>query len=103
MNEIQERYRKAKRVYWALLVALLGIVIAFRFVAPPGEHKMSPLEATMFVLLLLIAATMYAVLRCPKCRAFLVPAYSAAWGRLRFCPKCGVALTADPKEKSRNR
>lgn len=92
MNEIQAKYKKRKTIYFGLIASLFGIIIAFGILAPPGEHKATPIELIMFACLIAIAIAMYAVFRCPKCNAALVPAFSS-WGKLHFCPKCGVKLT----------
>jgi predicted RNA-binding Zn-ribbon protein involved in translation (DUF1610 family) len=92
MNEIQQRYNKRKHIYFGLMAALFGILIALWFVAPQGEHIASPLELFMFACLSGIAIAMYVVFRCPKCNAALLPAFSSSWGRLYHCPKCGVEL-----------
>jgi|GEM_PF-797494 len=86
------KYKKRKYIYFVLLVALFGTIIAFRFVAPPVEHSASPLELLMFASLIGIAVAIYAVFRCPKCNRALIPAFSSSWGKLHFCPKCGVEL-----------
>jgi len=95
MNEIQKRYKKRKSIYLSLIAAFFGILIAFRFVAPPGEHKASPVDLFMFACLIGIAFAIYAVFRCPKCNVALVPAFSLSWGKLHFCPKCGAELTGN--------
>jgi predicted RNA-binding Zn-ribbon protein involved in translation (DUF1610 family) len=92
MNEIKAQYKKIKSIYFSLIAALIGIVIAFRFVAPPEEHKASPIELFMFACIIGIVVAIYAIFRCPKCNVALVPAYSSSWGKLHFCPKCGVEL-----------
>ncbi|MBI2355145.1 MAG: zf-TFIIB domain-containing protein [Deltaproteobacteria bacterium] len=93
MGEIQQNYRKRKTIYLGLIAALFAILIAFRFIAPEGEHKVTSLEAMMIVSLIGIVVAIYAVFRCPKCKTALVPAYSASWGKLNHCPKCGVNLS----------
>jgi predicted RNA-binding Zn-ribbon protein involved in translation (DUF1610 family) len=95
MNEIQEKYKKRKFTYFSLIAALFGILIAFRFVTPPGEHKASPVELFLFACLIGIPIAIYAVFRCPKCNVALVPAFSSSCGKLHFCPKCGAELTAN--------
>lgn len=92
MDELQKRYNKRKGVYFGLLAALLAIIIAFKFIAPEGEHKTTPLELAMFVCLIGIVIAIYRVFRCPSCNATLVPAYSSLWGKLRCCPSCGAKL-----------
>jgi hypothetical protein len=92
MTDIQIRYRKVKKLYLTLLAALLLIIVGFSFIAPSGEHGITPVEGLMYFSLLIVGIAMYRVLRCPKCRAFLMPAYSTAWGRLKNCPDCGVEL-----------
>ncbi len=93
MNVIQSQYKQRKSIYFGLLVALFVIIIAFRFIAPPGEHKTTTLEIIAFASLLGIIIAIYRVFRCPKCKVALVPAFSSSWGKLSFCPKCGVQLT----------
>ncbi len=101
MTDIQLRYRKAKILYLILLAVLLSIISAYIILIPSGEHKITPIEWTMYLVLLITVIAMYMVLRCPKCRAFLLPAYSKAWGCLRICPDCGVELTEIPKKRKK--
>ena len=96
MNEIHQQYKKRKSIYYWLIVALFGILITFWFISPSGEHKASPIELIMFTGLIGIVIAIYTVFRCPKCNAALVPDFSFSWGKLHYCPKCGVEL----KEKS---
>ena len=93
MNEIQGKYKKRKSIYFSLIAALFGIIISFQFVSTSGEHQASAIELFMIACLIGIAIAIYAVFRCPKCNVALVPTFSASWGKLDFCPKCGVKLT----------
>jgi drug/metabolite transporter (DMT)-like permease len=97
MTDIQLRYGKAKKLYLLLLAVLLSIIIINVFAVPSGQHTITPIEWLMYLLLLIICIAMYLVLRCPNCRAFLLPAYSSAWGNLKKCPDCGVALIEIPQ------
>ena len=92
MTDIQSRYKKARKLYLVLLAVLLSIIVALIHIAPSGTNKITPIEGIMYLLLLAVGIGMYMVLRYPKCRAFLMPAYSTAWGRLKSCPDCGVEL-----------
>lgn len=92
MTEIQIKYRKRKSIYFSLVAILFGIIISFRFVEPATNHKASPIEWFMIVCLIGVAISIYAVFRCPKCNASLVPNFSTLWGKIQYCPKCGVEL-----------
>lgn len=92
MTDIQIRYKKAQKLYLILLAALLALIFAFVYIAPSSSHKITLIKGVMYLLLLLDGIAMYMVMRCPKCRAFLMPAYTTAWGRLKSCPDCGVEL-----------
>jgi len=74
MDEIQIKYKRRKTIYFRLMVGLFTIMIAFRFIAPAGEHKATSLEIMMFASLIGIVIAIYGVFRCPKCNAALVPA-----------------------------
>ena len=91
MDEIQRKYRIKKRIYLFLVVAFFAILITFRFISSPVEHKASVTELVLFACLLLIVVLIYVVFRCPACNASLVRSLSL-WKRLQFCPKCGVRL-----------
>lgn len=93
MDETQTKYKKRKTIYFCLLGGLFAIMIVFRLIAPAGEHKTTSLELLMFASLIGIVVAIYRVFRCPKCDSALVPAYSASWGKLHHCPKCGVKLS----------
>jgi hypothetical protein len=93
MDEIQIKCKKRKTIYFGLLAGLFAILIIFRFIAPSGEHKATPLELMMFASLIGIVIAIYGVFRCPKCNAALIPAYSSSWGKLNCCPKCGANLS----------
>jgi predicted RNA-binding Zn-ribbon protein involved in translation (DUF1610 family) len=90
MTEIHQQYKSRKKIYLGLIVALFGILITFWIIAPSGEHKASSIELIMVAGLIVI--TIYAVFRCPKCNAALVHPFSSSWGKLYYCPKCGVEL-----------
>jgi FtsH-binding integral membrane protein len=92
MNEIHQQYKKRKKIYFGLIAALFGILIIFSFIAPSGEHQASPIELLMFAGLIGIIIAIYKIFRCPKCNATLVSTYSSSWGKLHYCPKCGVKL-----------
>jgi len=70
----------------------LGLSLFFGSLPPPGEHQARPIELFLFAGLIGIPIAVYAVFRCPKCNATLIPAFSASWGKLHYCPKCGVEL-----------
>jgi RsiW-degrading membrane proteinase PrsW (M82 family) len=103
MNEIHEKYKHRKSIYFSLIAALLVVMIAFRFFASPGEHKASTLEMIAFACLFGIIIAIYRVFRCPKCNVALVLAFSTSWGKLSFCPKCGVELTENSEGYSKKR
>jgi uncharacterized integral membrane protein len=96
MTDIQRQYAKTKRLYMILLAVFLTIIVASRLYILAGGHDSTLLEGLVFFSLLIIGIIMYMVLRCPQCRAFLLPAYSMAWGRLRNCPECAVTLIRTP-------
>jgi len=91
MNNIHRQYKKRRNIYFGLIAALFGILITYGIIAPQGEHQTGSIELIMFGGLIGIAIAIYAVLRCPKCNASLVRSFSS-WGKLRHCPRCGVAF-----------
>jgi hypothetical protein len=95
MDEIQSKYKKRKNIYFALGVSLFAIIIALTSFTPTGAHKIAPWEAVMIACLVVNIIAIFRVFRCPKCNGALVPAYSSSWGKLHFCPKCGVKLTGN--------
>jgi predicted RNA-binding Zn-ribbon protein involved in translation (DUF1610 family) len=92
MDEIYLQYKKRRNIYLGLIAVLFGILITFWFIAPHGEHQASPIELFMVAGLIGIVIAAYAVFRCPKCNVALAPAFSSSWGKLHYCPKCGVEL-----------
>jgi len=98
MNKIQRKYQKRKRIYFALIAALFGIIMSLGFFTPHDEHQANIFEVIMFTGLAGIVAAIYVVFRCPNCNKTLLPTFSsslASWGKLHCCPKCGVEL--EPK------
>jgi hypothetical protein len=95
MNAIQQEYRTRKHISWVLIATLLGIILVFRYISPEGQHAATALEMVLLGVAVLIVIGMYLVLRCPKCRASLVRAYSGFWPKVEFCPECGEKL-AEP-------
>jgi hypothetical protein len=92
MNDIQQQYKKRRTITNWLCAALFGILITFWFIAPSGEHQASPIELFLFAGLIGIVIAIFVVFRCPKCNAYLVSTFSSSWGKLNYCPKCGVEL-----------
>ena len=90
MSNIQNQYKKRKRISIFLLLLLYCFLIALGIIAPEGEHPASSLELALFGGVILTIIAVYVALRCPNCGAFL--AAGSSWGFPKFCSKCGQKL-----------
>src|SRR5208283_3430968 len=88
MPNIQDRYKKRKRISISLLVLLFCCLIALGIIAPRGAHPATRLELILFGAALLSGIASRFVLRCPSCGVFLM----ASWRWPKFCSKCGEKL-----------
>ncbi len=95
MDEIKITYKKRKKLYFGLIAGMLALVIIFRLTAAAGGPKATPANFLKFACLVGVILAARGVFRCPKCEVTLASAFYSSWCKLRYCPKCGVALEDD--------
>lgn len=95
MDEIQNKYKKRKKLYLGLLASVVTIVIVFRLTAPASGQGTFQSNLLKLACLLVVIFAARTVFRCPNCGTALAQAFYSSWCKLRRCPKCGVKLTED--------
>ncbi|HKA33575.1 MAG TPA: hypothetical protein VKH64_10205 [Candidatus Binatia bacterium] len=91
--EFQEEFKRKRRSF-RLLILALAVLLFVRYFTNPVEESLAGAGDVIFIGgLLMIAFYSLQVFRCPRCRASLPQTFALPGRKERQCPACGERLT----------
>lgn len=90
--EFQEEFKRKRRTFRLLILALAVLVFVHYFTTPVEESPRGVGDALFIGGLLMIAFYSLQVFRCPRCRATLPQTFALPRRKECKCPGCGERL-----------
>ena len=91
-ERIHEEFRRRRRTFRLLSVALLALIAIALFTTPTEASPAGVAEFIFVGAIIAIASGLWAVFRCPNCRASLPSTFALPWRKECVCPGCGERL-----------
>jgi hypothetical protein len=94
-EQISEEFKKRRRTFRLLAAALLATIGIALFTTPTEASPAGVAEVIFVGAIIAIASGLWAVFRCPNCRAHLPSTFALPGRKKCECPGCGVRLGSE--------